>query len=93
MCLIFCCGLLNHVAHAGLDWRTPIEACYGNTPDISKYLQYNFYEEIVFLNPESAFPHTKEMAGRTVGIADNYGDELTYWVMDKNHQLLVCSVL
>ena len=43
---IFVSMLLNVIAHKQLHWRTPTEACFGYTPDISPFLRYEFYEPV-----------------------------------------------
>lgn len=72
MCFIFCCGLLNHVAHSGLDWRTPIEKCYGNILRISANMSFMRRLFFSILNFHSHIPRN------AVGVANDYGDKLTY---------------
>ena len=47
MCSHYVVFLLNHLAQPNLDWRTPIEACYGYTPDISPLLLLHFSNEFI----------------------------------------------
>ena len=42
--------LINHTAIRRLSWRTPYEALYGDTPDISVF-RFIFYEAIYYLEP------------------------------------------
>jgi hypothetical protein len=81
--------LLNHLAQPDLNWRTSIEACYGITPDISALLLFAFYERVYYLDAESHFPNSKEKAGRFVGIAENVGDALTFWILTEDTQQLI----
>ena len=73
MCSHYVVFLLNHLAQPNLDWRTPIEACYGYTPDISPLLLFTFFQRIYYLDAEIPFPNSKEKLGRFVGIAENVG--------------------
>jgi hypothetical protein len=68
--------------------------CTGVTPDISAYLQFTFWEAILFLDSEESWPHTKEHPGRWLGVAHNIGDALTYWIFDdQSKQVLARSVM
>ena len=52
--------LLNHLANPALNWRTPLEAFYGITPDISPLLLFTFFQQIYYLDSEIPFPNSKE---------------------------------
>ena len=93
LCLLYSVYLLNHTAVESLSWRTPIEACFGDTPDISPLLQFTFYEPVYFLDQDTRFPETGERLGRFVGITENHGDALTYWILTPDNQLLARSVV
>jgi hypothetical protein len=41
------------------------------------------------LDAESPFPNSKEKAGRFVGIAENVGDALTFWILTEDTQQLI----
>ena len=41
----------NITADDTLDWVTPWSKRRGETPDISAYLQFTFYEKIYYLDP------------------------------------------
>jgi hypothetical protein len=51
---------------------------HGVTPDISVYLQFTFWEPILYLDHESSWPESKERTGYWAGVAENVGDALTY---------------
>ena len=76
-----------------LHGRVPLEKRHGFTPDISAYLLYQFYEKIYYLNTEQKYPHTKESLGHFLGVADDIGDALTFYVLAENDQVLVRSVI
>ena len=73
---------------------TPFEARRGITPDISAYLQFSFYERVLYLDPEVSWPTTKERSGRWIVVATNVGDHLTYYILDdQSKQILARSVV
>ena len=49
--------------------------------------------QIYFLDQDACFPETGEHLGRFVGIAENHGDALTYWILTQDDQLLACLVV
>ena len=94
LCLKYVATLLNHLATPSLDNKTPIEAAFGVTPDISNLLQFYFYQPVFYLDTNKpSFPQSKELFGHWVGIADNIGDALTYLILTPNNQIIARSTL
>ena len=91
LCLQYACMLLNVLAHDKLEGRTPTEAAFGNTPDLSPFLQFHFYQEVLYLEPTASYPAPKEKQGNFVGVTDGIGDALTYWILTEKMQLIVRS--
>ena len=84
----------NLCASESLGWKTPKTVRFGRTFDISAYLEYQFYERVYYLEFESTFPESRELAGYWVGVAENVGDALTYYILTEDHQSVVArSVL
>ena len=76
------------------DEMTPLQYIEGSTPDISAYLQYTFWQPVLFLDHEAVWPTTNERSGRWLGVAHNIGDALTFWVLDdQSKQVLAQSVI
>jgi hypothetical protein len=69
--------LINHTTIRRLSWRTPYEALYGDTPDISVF-RFIFYEAIYYLEPNIQFPNANMLPGRFLGIARTTGDTFTF---------------
>jgi hypothetical protein len=67
----------------GLHGRTPYEVVTGNTPDISEYLHFSWYQPIYYYDP-SDFPDDRELIGRFIGVAHNVGQALCYWILPKS---------
>ena len=85
---------LNNVLWSKMINTTPHRIRKGATPDISAYLQFQFWDWILYLDHEQSFPHPKERSGYWVGVTHNIGDALTYWILDDwSGQLLACSVI
>ena len=89
VCSMYVVYLFNHLAQPGLKWRTPIEACYGYTPDISSLLQFSFFQKVYYLGAEIPFPSSKEKDGRFLGIAENVGDAMTFWIWTEDTEKLI----
>ena len=86
--------LLNHLSTPVLKDRTPIEKAFGVTPDISALKQFYFYEPVMYLDTnEPSFPHSKELFGHWVGIAENVGDALTYKILTLDLQIICRSTI
>ena len=63
---------------ANLQGRTPLEALTGETPDISQYLDFRFYDQ-VWLKEDSGLGEIK--LGRFLGVSKQVGSLMSYWVL------------
>ena len=84
MCSMYVAYSLNHLAQPGLNWRIPIEAFYGYTPDISSVLLFSFLQKVNNLDAGIPISKLKRKAGRFVGIAKNDGDAMTFWIWNED---------
>lgn len=66
-------ALHNVTSHDALKGRTPHEKRHGDTPHISAFLQFKFYDKILFLDPSETYPASKDKSGRFLGVANNVG--------------------
>ena len=83
----------NHCATPFLNWEVPITKRHGYTPDISPFLQYQFYEKIYYKTEEKA-PNAKEQAGYWLGVNHTVGDLLTYDIFtDDTENIIQRSVI
>ena len=72
----------------------PLQYQTGSTPDTSAYLQFTFWQPVLYLDHESEWPASKERSGRWVGIAHGIGDLLTFWILDdQSKNILAQSVV
>ncbi|EEC42806.1 predicted protein [Phaeodactylum tricornutum CCAP 1055/1] len=87
----FCCEWVSAIrrltAHdiPALNGRVATELLEGDTPDISEYAQFDWYEPVWFIDPTSAFPEMKKKLGRWVGVASDVGQAMTFWILP-NHR-------
>ena len=61
-----------------LNGRTPMELITGETPDISEYLDFGFYDRVWFREHAGLGP-TK--LGRFLGVSGTVGSLMSYWVL------------
>ena len=89
--------MLNRKTTPSLNWKTPLEALDGDTPDISAILQYQFWEPVYYRVNESdvSFPsNSPEKLGRFVGFAESVGHALTFKILtDDTQKVISRSVL
>ena len=94
LAMTYVCLLLNHLASAALKWKTPEEVLTGQTPDISKFLYFSFYEPVYFTSYSTGFPsESNEEEGWWVGIATHVGDALTYKILTKTKKVIYRSAI
>ena len=67
----------------------PITARDGITRDISRLLQFVFWERVLYLDHVDAFPQSKERPGYFVGCSHNVGDDLTFRIYDDQTKQVV----
>ena len=58
--------------------RTPLEQLTGETPDISEYLDFSFYDWCWY-NDNAGLGETK--LGRWLGVAHHVGSLMAYWIL------------
>ena len=61
----------------------------GVTPDISAFLQFKLWDCILYLDPEAPWPFFNERTAYWVGVTENIGDALTYWIYDDQMKCLL----
>ena len=71
------------------DKMTPKQYHTGITPNISPWLQFTFWQPILFFENENSWPSSKERCGYWPGVAENIGDFLTYWIFDDQSKKVV----
>jgi hypothetical protein len=90
LCLLYITYLLNRLSVESLGGKSPIEAAYNQKPDVSPLLAFWWYQPVYYQHYEKGFPsQSKEKLGRWVGVAENKGDLMTFWIMDEQTRHVV----
>jgi hypothetical protein len=72
----------------GKDGRTGYEEVTGETPDISEWIDFDFYDLIWYHDPPDLIAETTTAVrklGRWLGVSNRVGSVLTYWVLTIQH--------
>lgn len=85
----------NLTAHGTpqLNGRTPHEITTGHTPDISEWLQYDWYEPIWYYDSEEPYPGDSRKCARWLGVAHRIGQALCYWVLPESGNPIARSTI
>ena len=67
----------NHTYNVTAGW-VPYTKVFGDSPDISPFYKFSFYQDIIYKDVTSSFPHSTDKPGKFLGIAWDHGDILTY---------------
>ena len=88
-------GIRRLTAHdiPALQGRVPTEAIEGNTPDISEYAQFDWYQCVWYIDPAVQFPEDSRKLGRWVGVAHDVGSPMTFWVLPQSCKILARSTV
>ena len=71
--------LQRTASHAGnLKGRTPLEKVVGETPDISEYMDFGFYDWVVFKQDAGI---GEAILARFLGVATGVGSLMSYWIL------------
>ena len=95
LCLLYCVYLFNVLSLDSLGLQTPTQVACGYIPDVSPLLHFHWWEPVYYLDDDGQFPSaTKEKLGRWVGVAENVGDVLTWFVLtDDTKRVIPRSVV
>jgi hypothetical protein len=77
--------LSNHTAAKRIDWKTPYEMHFRDTPDISVF-RFSFWETVYYHDPHARFPNPNLLTGRFLGIARTTGDTFTFYIYTQKAQ-------
>jgi hypothetical protein len=74
------------------DERSPIETVTGDTPDISEYIDFDFYEFVKYRDATADRDDPIKL-GQWLGIAHEIRTAMTYWILKGNGQVICCSTV
>ena len=70
----------------GSDKRTGMERITGDTPDISEWVDFDFYDPVWYWdNPDNP---ENPLIGRWLGVAHRVGSDMCYWILKPNGHVL-----
>ena len=70
--------------------RTPLEIVTGETPDITEYLDFSFYDWIVF---KSNAGLSQPELGRWLGVSHRVGPLMSYWILPSSGIPISCTTV
>jgi len=93
-CVKWSCDVRNKTASNlfALEGRTPYEAIYGHTPDISSLCEFDFYEPVWYFDPHT-FPEDNRLLGRWLGEAHQIGQAMCYWILTNTGKVIARSTV
>jgi hypothetical protein len=88
------CLLMNHLASATLGWKLLEQILTGQQPDISKFLNFSFFEPVYYQVHSNTFPSaSNEEQGWWGGVTTHVGDALTYKILTKQNKVIYQSAI
>jgi hypothetical protein len=78
--IVWACEIMSLTSNSSfyLDGRTPMEQITGETPDISEYLDFGFYDWIWYKDNAGL---GENKIGRWLGVAHRVGNLMSYWIL------------
>ena len=73
--------------------RSGYEMVFGSTPDISEYVEFEFYDYCWFWDTPQSYPHEKKQIGRWLGIAHRVGQSMVYYIMNIKGRVIARSTV
>jgi hypothetical protein len=94
-CATYHSEIRNFTAHPlfNLHGRTPYELVTGQTPDISEYTEYAWYDTVWYYDQEAAFPEDKRKLAKWLGVAHRVGQALCYYLLPESGRVIVRSTI
>ena len=100
LCMEYVAFIMNRIAYESLDWRTPYEKLYGQTPDISMIYRFTFWDRVLFQQDQSRgdtdnnylsdeHQESNESSGRFVGFSEHVGHQMTYKILTDDTQTII----
>jgi len=101
-------GIPKHLWDCGLTWAseinnqtahgpsacTPLETITGDTPDISEWLDFDFYNWCWFWHgPSDELTKHRAELGHILGVAHRVGSDLCYWILVGNGKVIAHTVV
>lgn len=75
------------------DGRSGLEILTGNTPDISEWVDFAFYDLVWYHVPKNDVNTEGRRLGRWLGISHRVGSDLCYWVLTKAGHVIASTTV
>lgn len=76
-----------------LQGHVPSEAIEGNTPNVSEYAQFDWYQHVWYIEPAVQFPDDSWKPIRWIGVAHDVGSLMTFWDLPQTYKVLARSMV
>jgi hypothetical protein len=85
--IVWICEVMSLTANSNFasEGRTPLEQITGETPDISEYLDFGFYDWIWYKDNAGVGDN---MFGRWLGVSHRVGNLMSYWILTTNGRVI-----
>ena len=85
--IVWICEVMSLTANSNfaLEGRTPLEQLTGETPDISEYLDFSFYDWVWYKDNAGVGDN---MFGRWLGVSHRVGNLMSYWILTTNGRVI-----
>ena len=84
----WCAAIRRLTAGRGPNSRAPAEKRLGDTPDISEYAQFHWYQYVWYIDPGDS---NKKKLARHIGVAPNIGAKMTWWILPTSCKIIARS--
>ena len=61
---------------------------FGHTPDISEYVEFEFYDYCWYWDTPKSYPHEKNQVGRWLRVAHRVGQSKFFWIINTNGKVI-----
>jgi len=75
------------------DDRSGLEILTGNTPDISEWLDFAFYDMVWYHIPGNDMSTASRKLGRWLGISHHVGSDMCYWILPQSGRVVATTTV
>ena len=92
--LVHTAEIMQFIPRPGLRGRTGYEEVTGKTPDVSEYLDFDFWDLVWYWDsPHPSINQDDRKLGRWAGVSHRVGSDMCYWIaLDNGHIIAETTV-
>ena len=85
--MVWVCEVMSLTANSSfqLEGRTPLEQLTGETPDISEYLDFSFYDCVWYKDNAGVGDN---LFGRWLGVSHRVGNLMSFWILTSHGKII-----